>query len=335
VASGLTVGDLIDLGDLDELIRRVDDLCDSGDWPGLLDLRDRSRAAFERGRQLWPAASHAEYRLALQAPGRFAAAVLAPGAGRFALGPLSEVAASTHTWDELGRHLGSSPDAALVAQERVLRGEDLRDQAGRLPPSAADLPLVLQPWERGYPQATYKPYTAEFGDVPAPPFGEVAATRASGQVDDPEAVRALVDLVTPWTTQSAGRVSAVAVEGDAVAALGALGLAEARVAEVDAGHAFALMAWTAASGGAHGRRRGMAQGRFAAWWAAAALADALDAWPLSGGDMAAELEGLRWYRWERLEPFTGWALRLAAEHPVDGRAWAVEATDSADTSSQD
>lgn len=331
MASGLTVGDLIDLGDLDELIRRVDDLCDAGDWAGLLDLRDRSRAAFERGRQLWPAASHAEYRLALQAPGRYAGAVLAPGAGRFALGPLSEVAASTHGWDELAPHLGSSPEAAMVAQERVLRGEDLRAQASGLPPSAADVPLALQAWEREYPHATYKPYTAEFGDVPAPPLDTVADLRPGAAVDDPEAVRALVDLVAAWTTQSGGRVAAVAVEGDAFAALGALGreLAEVRVVEVDAAHAFALMAWTAASGGAHGRRRGMAQGRFAAWWAAAALADALDAWPLTGDQMAAELEGLRWYRWERLEPSTGWALRIAAEHPGDERAWAVEATDRA------
>ena len=36
------------------------------------------------------------------------------------------------------------------------------------------------------------------------------------------------------------------------------------------------MAWTAASGGAHGRRRGMAAGRFSAWWTAAALTGLLD-----------------------------------------------------------
>jgi len=87
---------LVDLGDLDELVRQVDRLADAGDWSGLVDLRDRCRRALERGRQLWPAASLADYRLSLDAPGRWAASVLVPDAGRFALGPLSEVAASTH-----------------------------------------------------------------------------------------------------------------------------------------------------------------------------------------------------------------------------------------------
>jgi pimeloyl-ACP methyl ester carboxylesterase len=83
VAPRLSIAELVDLGDLDELLRRIDDLCDAADWAGVLDLRDRCRMAFARGRQLWPAASHAEYRLALQAPGRWAATVVVPGAGHF------------------------------------------------------------------------------------------------------------------------------------------------------------------------------------------------------------------------------------------------------------
>jgi len=67
------------------------------------------------------------------------------------------------------------------------------------------------------------------------------------------------------------RAEAVAVDGDAVGALAALGARHGRIAEVDLGHALAAMAWTGANGGAHGRRRGMAAGRFAAWWALAAL----------------------------------------------------------------
>ena len=68
-------------------------------------MRTRARASHERGRQHWPAAEYAEYRLALEAPGEFAALVIDEGAGRFALGPLTEVAASTHTWDEMAPHL--------------------------------------------------------------------------------------------------------------------------------------------------------------------------------------------------------------------------------------
>lgn len=325
----LSVTELVDQGDLDELLRRIDLLCDEGDWDGLLDLRDRSRAAFSRGRQLWPAASHAEYRVALQAPGRWAASVVGAGAGQFSLGPLSEVAASTHAWRELAPHLPTSPEAALVAHERVVRGEDLTGEQ-RVDRAVLDLPLRLEPWEPAYPLAVYKPYTAEFADVAEPAGRAVEATLSppgTGEVkpaDDPEAVSALLELVTPWTTQSDGRASAVAVAGDALSAIVALaGDVTVRLTELDQAEALAIMAWAGASGGAHGRRRGMASGRFAAWWALAALAGELDRWP----NVDAALGRLRWYRWERVDPSIGWILRLAAESPEDGRAWGLDATD--------
>ena len=87
------------------------------------------------------------------------------------------------------------------------------------------------------------------------------------------------------------------------------------------------MAWTAASGGAHGRRRGMAYGRFSAWWAVAALAGGLDRWPFDPDELGAAAAALRWYRWEPGSPEGGWSLRLAAEDPATGTAWAVEARD--------
>jgi len=320
------VGELVDRGDLDELLRRVDDYVDGGRWQALLGLRDACRGAFERGRQLWPAASHAEYRLALQAPGRWAAAVVTPGAGRFALGPLSEVAASTHTWDELAPHLPPTPEAALVAQERVMRGEDLRADA-RVDRAMVELPLVLLDIEPAYPAAVYKPYTAEFDEVAAPAAWETVDVESSGIVLDREPMEALVELVSAWTTQSNGEARvAAAAAGDAVAAIGALDdpPAEVRLAAVELPEALAVMAWAGASGGAHGRRRGMAQGRFGAWWAAGAVAGALDEWP-AVLDASA---GLRWYRWERPEPATGWSLRIAVERPADGQAFALEATDT-------
>ena len=119
------IGELIEGGDLDELVRHVDHLCFAEDWDGLVELRDRSRKAFERGRQLWPVASLAEYRLALEAPAPWAAAVVVPGAGRFALGPLPEVAAQGHRWADLAPHLPRTPEATFVAHERVVRGEAL------------------------------------------------------------------------------------------------------------------------------------------------------------------------------------------------------------------
>ena len=62
--------DLIHAADLDGLVRMIDDRCSTGDWDGLLRVRDQARSAVKTGRQLWPAATLAEYRLALLAPPR-------------------------------------------------------------------------------------------------------------------------------------------------------------------------------------------------------------------------------------------------------------------------
>lgn len=319
---------LVDLGDLDELVRQVDRLADAGDWHGLLDLRDRCRRALERGRQLWPAAALAEYRLALDAPGKWAASMLVPDAGRFALGPLSEVAASTHPWSELAPYAPPTPQASIAAQERVVRGEDLTDD-DRVDRQVVELPLVLQPWEPRYPVATYKAAEADFADPPTVsgwhPFDAGPAPR----VDDAEACRALVELAAAWVTESNGRAEAVAVDGDAAGAVAALGARRGRLADVDLAHALAAMAWTGASGGAHGRRRGMAAGRFAAWWVLAALTGLLDEWPVPPAQLRDAVSSLRWYRWDAGEPETGWSLRVAVEDTQRGRAWAVSAVDAA------
>jgi hypothetical protein len=93
----------------------------------------------------------------------------------------------------------------------------------------------------------------------------------------------------------------------------------------------AAMAWAAADAGAHGRRRGAAPGRFAAWWVVGALGGLLDAWPPPSAELGAVLDGSRWYAWGSGEPVTGWALRLAIEAEEGsqkGRAWAISATDA-------
>lgn len=323
----LSTADLVDGDDLDGLLIRIDHLCADGDWDGVVDLRDRCRRAFlERGRQLWPASSHAEYRLALEAPGPWAARVLAPDAGKFSLGPLAEVAASTHTWAELAPHVPSTPDAGMAAHERVVRGEDLSGDAG-VGGGVLELPMRLEPWEPAYPLAGYKAHEARFPDVAPPPLEEVVLPPAAQVVDDREACRALVDLAAVWRRESNGEVAAVAVAGDAPGAIAALGVDRARIGSVPPDHALAVMAWAAASGGAHGRRRGMAAGRFAAWWAVAALGELLDDWPFHPDDVGAVAADLRWYRWDVVGPATGWALRLAVEDPDARRAWAVQATD--------
>ncbi|MEY2449820.1 MAG: hypothetical protein QOH79_3296 [Acidimicrobiaceae bacterium] len=310
--------------ELEELLREIDRLAARRDWEGLLALRDRARAAHERGRQHWPAAAHAEYRLALEAPGEFAGAVIVEGAGRFAPGPLAEVAASTHTWSELAPHIPAGPLVSITAHERIVRGEDLRDD-DRVDPLVLPLPLARREWEPSYPLATYEHDKADFPapelpaleavDLPAPPF------ECTPDVDEALALRA---LVATWLTDSNGRSEAVGVEGSALTAIAALGVPKARIAEVGLAGATALMAWAGASGGAAGRRRGMAWGRFLAWECAAELAgvDIDD----EVGDAAAEL---RWFVWDTGAADTGWSLRLAVEDPEAGCAWALAATDHA------
>jgi hypothetical protein len=85
------------------------------------------------------------------------------------------------------------------------------------------------------------------------------------------------------------------------------------------------MGWAAASGGAHGRRRGAAAGRYLAWWAVATLID-LD-WPADPRSMGAAVAGLNWHWFDDGSPETGWLLRLAISSADLGISWALAATD--------
>ncbi|MBN2114432.1 MAG: hypothetical protein JW785_09935 [Acidimicrobiia bacterium] len=312
-------------GDLDRLVRLVSDLCAAGDWEGVVLLRDRARAALERGLQLWPAAEYAEYRLALEAPGPYAGTVVVEGAGRFALGPLWEVAASTHAWEELAPHLPPGPARALAAQERVVRGEDLSAAPG-VDRAVLDLPAVLQAWEPRYPVAVFHADKADFPGPMPPALRPVHLPLPGDFVEDDETVEALLDLARPWAEQSNGRVQAVLVEGRAEAAVAALGQRSVLAAEVGGVWALAAMTWAAASGGAYGRRRGTAAGRGAAWWALATVADL--EWPPDPADLGGALAAMRWLAWEPPEFSMGWGLHLAGELPGEGLAFAVAASDS-------
>jgi hypothetical protein len=307
---------------LEELLREIDRRVAQRDWDGLLALRNRARVAHERGKQHWPAAAHAEYRLALEAPGEYAGAVIVEAAGRFAPGPLSEVAASTHKWAELAPHISPGPLLTITAHERIVRGEDLCADE-RVDALVLPLPLALQSWEPGYPLATYRPDEADFPTPPilVPSSVELPPAPYESTTDADEAL-ALRALVATWLTDSNGWSKAVAVEGSALTAIAALDVAQARVAELTLAEAMALMAWAGASGGAEGHRRGMAWGRFLAWECAAELA---------GVEIEDDVGGaageLRWFVWDTGGAETGWSLRLAVEDPEAGCAWALIATD--------
>ncbi len=321
---------LIHAVDLDGLVRLIDGQCAAGDWRGLLRLRDRCRAATrETGRQLWPAATLAEYRLALIAPAEWAARVLDGEAGRFTVGPLSEVAAQHHTWAELAPHLEPVPVALYVAHERAIRGETIDATTLADLPPVLDIPTELQAWEPTYPLSTYGDAGAEHPEPPATPLTISVDVTPGEVIDDAATELAVRHLVEPWTSSSTGRAETVCVEGDHREAIGALGVRSARIAEIDAGEALAWLAWAGASGGAQGRRRGMANGRFSMWWLVGALGDLHDHWPPTSADVTAVLAELEWYRWDAHEPAGGWRLQLAIADPAEGIAWAINASDQA------
>ncbi|UDY37245.1 DUF6183 family protein [Dermatobacter hominis] len=323
----------ITTGDLDELLREVDRRCDRGDWDGVVLLRDRARAATERGHQLWPAATFAEYRMALSAPPPWAAGVVE--GGYLAPGPLTEVVAQDHTFAELADELPLGPARDQVAQERVLRGEVLAEDR-RADGPATGLPGRLLAWEPGYRLAEYRPNgDARFpGPDPVRTTGPVPQRDGTTEsADAADGARALADAVRHWRSHSEGSIRSSGVEGTAAGAVDAMVDGPATWAPVGLAEAVELLAWAAASGGARGRRRGAATGRFDAWWVLAVLTAQDDDWPVDPGPAAGEL---RWWVWEpgaaeRLGSAPGWSCRLAVEDPVDGLAWALDATDRTPT----
>ena len=317
--------DLIEAADLNALLRAVDGMCAAREWDELLDLADACDDALDRGKQLWPISAHVDYRIALEAPGEYAAEVLTAEIGRFAHGPLTEVAASTHAWGELAPHLTDPVTASYVAQERVLRGEVLENDE-RAHPDLVDVPLKIEPWEPPYALATFRSNLVEVQEPwePRDRWQEVQA-EAGPPMDDAEVVDALLELVNPWTNESNGAARAVVTEGDAAASIAALTYGPVRLAPIGVDEAFRQLAWAAASGGAHGRRRGAALGRFSAWYTVALLADL--PWPAPGAELGAAAARLRWFLWDEEGPEEGWVLRIAVEDPDDGWAAALGATD--------
>lgn len=310
----------IESSDTDELIRVIDGLCAGAGWDDLVELKERCREAVGRGKQLWGVEEHIRYRLALEAPGPWAGVAVSEGVARFSLGPLPEVAASTKTWDELSPHLDSGPWRGVAAAERVIRGESIDE--------VADLPGRLLVWEPRYPVATYKADKVEAPPPTTPSVKPVDLPAPPSTIDDPQSEAALADLVQPWVTESNGRVSTVTVEGDVLGAIRALGLRTARTAVLETADALAWMAWAGASGGAHGRRRGAAAGRYGAWWAIATICD-LD-WPVHPDLMTEAVAGLQFVWFDDGSPGTGWELRLAITYPDEALAWAISAVDQSD-----
>ncbi len=315
---------LIEGSDLDGLIRRIDGLVSAREWDGVVDLRDRCIEAVDRGKQLWGVAQFAEYRIALDLPVAYAGQVVKEGAGRFALGPLWEVAASTHEWTDLAPHVDDDRLRTLVGHERILRGEMV--PVAEIDAHVLEVPLEIQSWEPAYAVASYRSDRADFPERDGTGLEWVELPEPIDREPEDDAVETLLELVQPWTEQSNGRAEGVVVAGSANQPIRPLGPHRVRAAEIDVAEAMALLAWTGASGGAYGRRRGTPVGRMKAWWALAALLglDEIED-PATFGSEAATL---RWLRWDPGDQVGGWGFHLAVEDPEDGLAWAVSAVDA-------
>jgi hypothetical protein len=321
----------VDRGDLDEVLRWVGRLADEAAWDELDALRRRCRLAHERGHQLWPAASHAAHRLALDGPAALAVAVATTDGAAFGLGPLWEVVASRRTWAEVAHHAEPGPVASLMAQERVLRGDTIVNGPDL---GEVEIPLRLAAAEPDYLLADYGPDEIVVDGPPPPDLGPPHRLRGAGRPVAGAAATAVSDawrlVVEPWCSQSEGTLRTVSVEGDfenAVAALAGDDLVQ--LAECDLSTALLWLQWAAASGGAHGRRRGGAVGRALAWWLVATVAGVTDEWPIDGDELGRWGGELRWWLWSAAAgPSSGWLLRLAVADPELGVSWAVDALDA-------
>jgi len=345
-------------GDLDELVGAVDLLAARREWDTLIWLRDRCHAAAEEtGRQLWGVAHFADYRIALDAPAQLAASVVVPGAGRFALGPLSEVVAQHHHFDELADELDATV-RGVVAQERIMRGEDLADD-NRAGLDEIGLPGRLEPWEPRYLVPMFRPFDrldgggddtaleppAADGEQPDGALGpgvipvssvggaglgdHKAAATPAGWIDAEDAGndlrRALIDLTEPWVSQSDGQATVIVDDRRLDDILAVIDDEPRHTTSADVATAMRLMAFAAASGGVHGRRRGAAAGRAAAWWVAA-CATGLGFAP-EPDELEFRLESLRWSVISRPSGAVAWHLGLAVEDPDAGWVAVIDAYD--------
>lgn len=320
-----SIQSLVEASDFSALLKAINALVAAGDWDAIVTLRDRCNEAVQRGKQLWGVSQFAEYRLALGAPADYAGRVVREGAGRYALGPLWEVAASTHSWAELDPHLSDVRLRAFAAHERAIRGDEL--SGADIDHQVVDVPLELAAWEPTYPVAAYRSDQASFPEREFPEMEWVELGEPGELSTDDEAAEALLDLARTWTDESSGRGEARAVIGEAMAAIRALGPKRVRMAEIELADAMAMMTWVGASGGARGKRRGTPVGRAGAWWSLACVLGLNVEWPVDPHELGGEGAGLRWFAWDPGDRVGGWSFYLAVEDPVDGLAWAVSAVD--------
>jgi hypothetical protein len=320
-----SLDELIQRADLDGLVRHVDDACSARDWDHVLRIRNDARAAVATGRQLWPIATLANYRLALWAPAHLAVRALDDTARTFMPGPVSEILAVHHTWSDLEPHLEHGHDRSLVAYERSLRG----DVVAGGEPAVLEIPFALAPWEPTYVTAGYND-NGVVDEMPSLALDWKPADVVWGaEALRDDSLHVFAQMMSPWTSQSNGSARAVVVEGGAAEALGALGLADGRLAPVSPGSALAWLTWAASSGGAHGKRRGVATGRSEALWMMSVFTGLDDDWPESFDELGSVVGGLEFWAFSSVDhPANEWWLQMAIVDVEEGLTLGLMARDA-------
>ena len=321
--------ELIHRADLDGLVRHVDATCASRDWDHLVEIRNDARAAVNTGRQLWPIATLANYRLALWAPAHFAVRALDDTARTFMPGPVSEILAVHHSWHDLAPLIEPGHDRGVFAYERALRG----DMIDANEPNILDIPIALQPWEPAYLYVTYTDDGVEeiFPEPPRWQHTNTVHAIETVSLDDSHTIDAFRHMMSPWTTQSNGSADIAIVEGGPAHALGALGYSDiaTEISPVGFSDAWLALTWAASTGGAHGKRRGVATARSDVWWLFAHIAGIADEWPSDPDECGQIAQTCEYYAFRNDKtPTDGWGLHLVIVDPDEGLSVALRAHDA-------
>jgi hypothetical protein len=138
-------------------------------------------------------------------------------------------------------------------------------------------------------------------------------------------------MMSPWTSQSGGTARAVVVEGGVPETLGALDVSGALTAPLSAADAVAWLAWAGSSGGAHGKRRGVASGRSEALWMLSVFTGLEDEWPDSLDELGEVIGELDFHAFMSSEhPALGWWLQMVIVDDDEGLSLGLMARDSAE-----
>jgi hypothetical protein len=191
-----------------------------------------------------------------------------------------------------------------------------------------EIPFALAEWEPEYTGVSYNDDGVVDDMPPLHAKWHSCATRDADALDD-DTVHAFTRMMEPWTARSNGSARSVVVEGELEDALGALQLTSTDFSELTPHAALQWLTWAASSGGAHGKRRGMATGRSEALWLLATFTGLDDTWPQSFDELGDVVTNqLDFFAFTAANHSAReWWLQLAIVDPHEGLAAAFIARD--------